>query len=81
MTQTITVQYFAQLREQTGLTQETWETAAETPDALYAEIQAKHGTTPSLSQLKVAINQKFSSLETPLKSGDHVVFIPPVAGG
>lgn len=81
MTQTITVQYFAQLREQTGLSQETWETDAANAEALYAEIQKRHGTTPTLDQLRVSINTQFAALDTPLSAGDRVVFIPPVAGG
>jgi len=81
MTHTITVQYFAQLREQTGLSQETWETDAVTAEALYTEIQQRHQTSPKLSQLRVSINAQFRDIQTPLNNGDHVVFIPPVAGG
>jgi len=29
----------------------------------------------------VAINEDFSDWNTPLKDGDELVFIPPVAGG
>jgi molybdopterin converting factor small subunit len=32
-------------------------------------------------QLKVALNSEFSDWQTPLRHGDTVVFIPPVAGG
>jgi molybdopterin converting factor small subunit len=31
--------------------------------------------------LKVAVNSEFSDWSRPLKAGDAVVFIPPVAGG
>lgn len=81
MTQPITVQYFAQLREQTGFSQEVWETEAQTPQALYLEIQQKHRTTAQFDQLRVAINAQFVPMDAPLRPGDAVVFIPPVAGG
>jgi molybdopterin converting factor small subunit len=31
--------------------------------------------------LRVAINEEFADWTRPLEDGDHVVFIPPVAGG
>jgi molybdopterin converting factor small subunit len=33
------------------------------------------------SQLKVAVNARFTNWSTALAEGDEVVFIPPVAGG
>ena len=39
----------------------------------------RSSSTPQ--QLKVALNAEFSDWQTPLKHGDTVVFIPPVAGG
>ena len=39
----------------------------------------RSSSTPA--QLKVALNSEFSDWQTPLKHGDTVVFIPPVAGG
>ena len=41
----VTVQYFAILREQRGRSAETLVTAAATPEALYAELRARHGLT------------------------------------
>lgn len=29
----------------------------------------------------VAVNREFATLDTPLKEGDEVAFVPPVAGG
>jgi molybdopterin converting factor subunit 1 len=77
----ITVQYFAMLREARGCSQESMETAAETPSQLYNELCRKYGFLIEPALLKVAINEEFKSWDTPLQPGDHVVFIPPVAGG
>ncbi len=78
---TLTVQYFAILREQRGLGQESLETVAATPDALYAELRARHGFTLPGDRIRAAVNDTFVAGDTPLRAGDRVVFIPPVAGG
>lgn len=75
------VQYFAILREQSGLREEQLHTRARNPGELYAELRARHGFTLDRASLRVAINEEFGSWEQPLLSGDSVVFIPPVAGG
>ncbi len=77
----IQIQYFAVLREQRGRSDETLQTSAATPEQLYQELQERHGFHLPVEQLQVAINQNFSSMSNPLKNKDHVVFIPPVAGG
>lgn len=80
-TKTLRVQYFAVLREQAGRSDETVDTTAATPAELYDELRARHPFQLSPVQLKVAINAEFSDWRTPLRHGDAVVFIPPVAGG
>lgn len=75
------LQYFAILREQAGKRSETLTTFAATPAQLYAELQQRYDFKLSATQLKVAINNEFSDWQQPLKSGDVVTFIPPVAGG
>ncbi len=79
--QTITVQYFAILREQRGLGQETLVTAAATPAALYEELRARHGFTLPADRVRAAVNDEFVPATASLRAGDRVVFIPPVAGG
>jgi molybdopterin converting factor subunit 1 len=78
---TLTVQYFAILREQRGLTQETLTTSAATPTALYEELRARHAFTLPADRVRAAVNDDFVSATTPLREGDRLVFIPPVAGG
>ena len=75
------IQYYALMREQAGRSEETLETSASTPAGLYEELVARYGFTLSREQLKVAVNSEFSDWSRPLKLGDAVVFIPPVAGG
>ena len=78
---TVRIQYYAILREQAGRSEETLDTSAGTPAELYAELQQRHPFQLTSAQLKVALNSEFSDWQTPLKHGDTVVFIPPVAGG
>jgi molybdopterin converting factor subunit 1 len=77
----ITVQYFAILREQRGLNEERLATAAATPTALYDELRARHGFTLPADRVRAAVNDEFVAASAPLRDGDRVVFIPPVAGG
>jgi molybdenum cofactor guanylyltransferase len=78
---TLQLQYFAILREQAGKRSEAITTTAQTPAALYAELQQRYGFTLGSAQLKIAINNEFCDWQQRLKSGDVVTFIPPVAGG
>jgi molybdopterin-guanine dinucleotide biosynthesis protein A len=75
------VQYFALLREQAGRRDEAVTTRAATARELFAELTARHHFTLTPEHLKVAVNAEFSDWSQPLKAGDSVVFIPPVAGG
>ena len=77
----IRVRYYALLREQAGKSEESLTTTATTPSALFAELRARYPFTLDATQLKVAVNTEFCEWNTTLRDGDHVVFIPPVAGG
>lgn len=77
----LTIQYFAILREQRGLTSEKLTTAAATPAALYEELRARHGFTLPDDRVRAAVNGEFVPATHPLRPGDQIVFIPPVAGG
>lgn len=77
----IRVQYFALLREQAGRSTETLATRARTPRELYAELASRYPFTLPAEMLRVAVNAEFGDWAQPLKAGDSVVFIPPVAGG
>ncbi len=76
----IRVEYFAILREHVGRNTEEVNTGAGTAAELYDELNGRY-EFPEMGQLKVAINDEFGEWNGPLKEGDSVVFIPPVAGG
>lgn len=78
---TVKIVYYAALREQRGLAEDAVETSAATVDALYAELKAAHGFTLPSALLRAAVNDQFVPWDAPLRAGDTVVFIPPVAGG
>lgn len=78
---TVKVLYFAALREQRGCSEEAVSTTAADPNALYDELAARHGFGFTRDQLRVIVNNAFSSWSAPLADQDTVVFIPPVAGG
>ncbi len=77
---TLNIEYFAILREQAGIKAESVSSKANTTADLFAELSKKHGFS-SVDNFKVAVNDEFSSWDAALSDGDHVVFIPPVAGG
>jgi molybdopterin converting factor subunit 1 len=77
----VKLQYFAVLREQRGVAEETLETTARTSSDLYEELRARHGFTLPAARLRVAINDSFVPWDRELADGDRVAFIPPVAGG
>ena len=77
----VTLQYYAQLREQAGTSGEQVTTSASSLRELYEELRARRGFALSADTLKVAVNAQFSAWDRPLRDGDTIVFIPPVAGG
>lgn len=77
----VQILYFASLREQRGLDQESVETLATTVAELYEQLQDLHGFTFQMSGLQVAVNDQFSRWDTVLQNNDTVAFLTPVAGG
>ena len=77
----VNLQYYAQLREQAGMSGEQVNTVATSLRELYEELRARFGFSLASDALKVAVNAQFSAWDRPLHDGDTIVFIPPVAGG
>ena len=75
------IQYFALLKDQRGLSEETIDTDATDPEEVYQLLKAANGFTLPIAALKVAVNEDFADWSTQLNDGDTLVFIPPVAGG
>ena len=78
---TVHIQYFAILREQRGCAHETLATPAATAAALYEEVRTRYGFSLPRDRVRAAVNDAFVREDVPLRDGDRVVFIPPVAGG
>lgn len=75
------IHYFAILREQRGLNEESLETAASTTADLYEELRERHGFSLPIARMRVIVNDSFVDWAHTLSDGDRVVFVPPVAGG
>ena len=78
---TLTVRYFASLRDQRGVSQETLETHATSPLQLYLSLSEEHRFPLSPLQVRDVVNGSYVNPSERLHAGDEVVFIPPVAGG
>jgi len=83
--QTLTVRFFARLREELGTEQlklpaEKDQTAGD----LLASLASRGGPWAQLQgsqPVMIAINQAMAKPGTSVKAGDEVAFFPPVTGG
>ena len=76
----VTVLYFASLRDAAGMAAETVETPASLP-ALYEALRARHGFALPREKLRVAVDGAFAPWDAPVRDGAEIAFIPPVSGG
>ncbi|MFC7519235.1 MoaD/ThiS family protein [Xanthomonas populi] len=81
MRATVTVLYFASLREAAGIASEQVHSDAPDLRALYVQLATRHGLRWTPAQLRVAVDGAFARWEDELRDGSEVVFIPPVSGG
>lgn len=77
----ISIHYFALLRDQANCENEEVETTCETLGDLYHFLKEKYDFSLPLEMVQVAVNDEFSSHTNLINNGDKIVFIPPVAGG
>jgi len=79
----ISVEYFAGLREAAGISQENFPLTADgaTPASVYLQLSSKYAFAFAITELRVAVNDEFSTMDHPLRASDKLVYIPPVAGG
>ena len=84
---TVTVLYFARLREALGRASETVSLPAgsQTVAALRAHLRSRGGAWETElaadKPVRAAVNQDMSQADTVLADGDEVAFFPPVTGG
>ena len=85
MTQTITVRYFASLREALGASEAVSLAAGATLGQLREALIARGGRhAEALARgraLRCALNQVMADEATPVPAGAEVAFFPPVTGG
>lgn len=84
MSASVTVLTFAGARDVVGASTLEVELPASpcTARQLMDAICALHpGLTPHRPQIKLAVNGEYADAEAPVKPGDEVALIPPVAGG
>lgn len=82
---TITVRFFARLREELATDMLTLEpTPGLTAGQLLAQLAAKGGAWRQLNgdqPVMIAINQTMAKAGHPVHGGDEIAFFPPVTGG
>lgn len=82
MNATISIRYFALLRDIAGKSEESLAVEqGSTASRVYLRLAEKYGFPLGLSDIRVAVNDDFATTDHPLTDGDRLVFIPPVAGG
>ena len=77
----LTVLYFARLRDAAGRDRETVTSDAADLRGLYAHLRGRHGFALDADRLRVAVDGAFARWEDALREGSEVAFIPPVSGG
>ncbi|MFK8032437.1 MAG: MoaD/ThiS family protein [Gammaproteobacteria bacterium] len=78
---TLHIEFFAALREQSGLSQKSIDSESTDAAQVYSELAKEHGFTLTPADLKLAVNDEFADWSRTLCDGDRLVFIPPVSGG
>jgi molybdopterin synthase sulfur carrier subunit len=79
--------YFASLRRQIGVAEETLElpVGITSVDGLVSWLKqrspAHKGALESCAKLMVAVNQDYADLKAKIAANDEVAFFPPVTGG
>lgn len=76
---TISVRYFASVRESLGKEVEILDLADRALSV--AEVWQSVGGNPALSHVLVAVNQEYVDWSHVVRDGDEVAFFPPVTGG
>ena len=77
----VTVLYFASLRDAAGSDRETLATGAADLRGLYGELSERHGFRLPVERLRVAVDGAFARWEDAPREGAEIAFIPPVSGG
>ncbi len=74
----ITVLFFARLREQVGKNEVT---VPATGSDLVADVWTRAVGAPMPGNTLAAVNHEHAGIDHPVKDGDEVAFFPPITGG
>jgi molybdopterin synthase sulfur carrier subunit len=74
----ITVRFFASVRERLGKTQEVIDSAG---IITVADVWKQSAQTALPDNLLAAVNMEYARPDQPVRDGDEVAFFPPVTGG
>jgi len=77
----VALEFFAQFREDCGVSSETVQTTSRTAEELYTELDRKYRFTSQRKAIRVAVNDALTSWDTEIRDGDRVVFLTPFGGG
>ena len=77
----VSVRYFAVLRDRAGRAEEEVTTESKTARELVDELIGLRQLGLPSPLIRIAVNGGFAEDATPLREGDEVVLLPPVAGG
>lgn len=76
---TITVRYFASLRETVGRVEDHLDAG---DIRTVADVWARLGVQADMPErVLIAVNHEYTDFEHPVKDGDEVALFPPVTGG
>ena len=84
---TLTIRYFAWMREHTGIDLETIplpdnvSSVGDLVPHLAAMSEGHAQALKNMRAVRVAVNRTYGDLTTPVVRGDEVAFFPPVTGG
>jgi sulfur-carrier protein len=82
---TVSIRYFASVREALGMSGESLQTSASTVAALRDELVARGGVFAQElvrgKSVRIALNHTMTEEDAVLSEGCEVAFFPPVTGG
>ncbi len=82
---TLTLRYFAWVRERVGEPSETVETGAATVAELVEELRGREvryaRAFADLRSVRVAVDQELADFSAPIGGAREVAFFPPMTGG
>ncbi|KRB06885.1 MoaD/ThiS family protein [Lysobacter sp. Root690] len=77
----LTVLYFASLRDAAGVASESVDADNADLRGLYETLRERHGFALPAERLRVAVDGAFARWDDAPRAGSEVAFIPPVSGG